>query len=88
MHWVESEELVLNDEVYPVVLLLEHDRVADQRVVGCSIHTLGKGHQGWLSVVDVDGTVVQEPAEDRTVIGSGDISDVTRGHRGGRAREC
>ena len=88
MHWVVGEELVLDDEVDPFVLGLQHDRVADERVVGGSIDTLGKRQQGRLCVVDVNGAIVQEPAEDDAVVRGGNVGNIARGHCGGRACEC
>lgn len=84
MHGVRGEELVLDDEVVPLVLLGQEDGVADAAVVGVA---LSNGLEGGLRVVDIHGAVVQEPAEDEAIIWGGDVGDETGGQERGRGTE-
>lgn len=80
MHGVGSEELVLDDEVHPLVSRAQSDLVGDQRAVAA----VREGLQGRLGVVDVDRAVVDEPAEHGAVVIGRDLGDVA----GGESRGC
>ena len=83
VHGVGCEELVLDDEVVPFVLLVEDDGVGDAGVVAG-----GKGLQGGVLVVDLEGVVVEEPAEDNSIIWRGDLGDGASWEERSRGREC
>lgn len=86
MHRVGGEELVLDDEVVPFVGFGEVDGVADEGGVGGggAGAGFGEGLERGLRVVDADGGVVEEPAEDGAVVGGLHLGDEAGGEeRGG-----
>ena len=74
MHGMASEELVLDDEVHPLVLYVQGDVVTGS---GVAKGAGSKGLKSGLGEVDVHGTVVDEPSEDNAIIRGGDIRDGT-----------
>ena len=88
MHGMRGEELVLDHKVVPFVGLAEVDGVGDEGGVGGGgAAGLSEGLESGLRVVDVDGAVVEEPAEDVTVVRSGDLGDEAGREKGGRGLE-
>ena len=90
MHWVGCEELVLDDEVDPLVGTLRDDgNVLSIRVggVGGGVCGLGKLLESWEAGVDVHGVAVQVPAEDGTVISGGNGAKLTSRKSGSLGRE-
>jgi hypothetical protein len=76
MHGMASEELVLDDEVDPLVLDVQREEIAVGGVAGAT----GEGPESWVGKVNVHGSVVDEPAEDGSIIGSIDSGHETRGN--------
>lgn len=77
MHGVGGEELVLDHKVVPLVGLAEVDGIGNGGggAVGSEGAAFGQCLECRLSVVGVDGAVVEEPAEDVAVIRGGDLGD-------------
>ncbi len=108
VHGVRGEELVLDDEVDPLVGGGKGDGVGDQTgtavrrggavavdagvadAAGAGVAAnaiLVKGLERGLRVVDTDGVVIQEPAEDGAAVAGGNSCDVTSRQGRGSRRE-
>ena len=90
MHWVRDEELVLDDEVDPLVGTLSDDSdVLGSREggVGGDVSCLGELLEGWETWVDVHGVAVQVPAEDGAIVGGGNSAELTSWESGSLSGE-
>lgn len=77
MDGMTREELVLDDEVNPLVrTVVEIYSVANK----ARIAVRGKSLEGWLGVVDVHATSVEEPSKDSAIIGSCEESNIASWH--------
>ena len=89
MHWVGCEELVLDDEVDPLVGLGNDGDVLSGREssVGGGVGGLGKLLESWEARVDVHGVAVQVPAEDSAIVGSCNSAELSTRERGSLSSE-
>lgn len=63
VHRMGDKELVLDDEINPLVLLCEGDSIADGVV-----RSSGQGLEGWVVEIDVNDSIVEKPLEDGAII--------------------
>jgi hypothetical protein len=81
VQWVGCEELILDDEIDPCILLRNDGNVLGgvECGVGASAYVccLGELLKSWEARVDVHGVAVQVPAEDGTIVGGGNGAKLT-----------
>jgi hypothetical protein len=90
VHWVGCEELVLDDEVDPLVGTLRDDRnVLSIQIscVGCGIGGLGELRESWQAGVNVHGVSVQVPAEDGSIVSGRNCAKLTSWESGSLGSE-